>query len=62
MPQTPPIHESILRPGAAKVHRRKQRLIEFTHSSTRATMLMVGAALLAFLVENIESMKDKYAY
>ena len=52
MPQTPPIHESILRPGAAKVHRRKQRLIEFTHSSTRATMLMVGAALLAFVIEN----------
>ena len=52
MAHVPQIHEGILKPGAVKVRRGKQRLVEFPHSSTRATMLMVGAALVAFLIEN----------
>ncbi len=34
-------------------YRRKMRLIEFTHSSTRATVLMVAAALVALFIENV---------
>ncbi|KFI97353.1 Na+/H+ antiporter NhaA [Bifidobacterium stellenboschense] len=52
MTSHPPIHEGILEPGAVRIHKGKRRLIRFTHSSTRATMLMVGAALAAFLIEN----------
>ena len=52
MTQPAQIHEDILKPGAVRVRRGKQRFVEFTHSSTRATMLMVGAALLAFVIEN----------
>lgn len=33
-------------------HRRKRKFLEFTHSSTRATMLMLAAAVAAFVVEN----------
>ena len=46
------ITERIVEPKARKAHRRKRKLLEFTHSSTRATMLMVGAALAAFAIEN----------
>ena len=33
-------------------HRRKRKLLEFTHSSTRATMLMLAAAVAALVIEN----------
>ncbi|PJM74363.1 Na+/H+ antiporter NhaA [Bifidobacterium simiarum] len=52
MTSSPQIHEGILEPGVVKVHRGKRRLIEFTHSSTKATLLMVFAALAAFAIEN----------
>lgn len=44
--------ERILEPSVQRHHRRKRKLIELTHSSTRATMLMLAAALLALIVEN----------
>lgn len=41
-------------PGEGRgAYRRKMRLIEFTHSSTRATVLMVAAALVALFIENV---------
>ena len=46
------ITERIVEPEARQEHRRKTKLLEFTHSSTRATMLMVIAALAAFAIEN----------
>lgn len=33
-------------------HKRKRKLVEFTHSSTYATILMVSGALIAFIVAN----------
>lgn len=44
--------ESIFEPEVRKHHRRKKKLLEFTHSSTRATMIMLGAAVLALIIEN----------
>lgn len=44
--------ERILEPSVQRHHRRKRKVLEFTHSSTRATMLMLGAAILAVVVEN----------
>ena len=38
--------ERILEPEVRRHHRRKRKLLEFTHSSTRATMLMLAAAEL----------------
>lgn len=52
MPGRHHITEAILEPEARKQHRRKRKFLEFTHSSTRATMLMVAAALVAFAIEN----------
>lgn len=46
------INESLIEPEARRAQRRKHKFLEFTHSSTRATMLMVAAALLAFAIEN----------
>ena len=39
--------ERILEPEVRRHHRRKRKLLEFTHSSTRATMLMLAAAVAA---------------
>ena len=44
--------ESIFEPEVHKHHRRRKKLLEFTHSSTRATMIMLGAAVLALIIEN----------
>ncbi len=44
--------ERILEPEVRRHHRRKRKLLEFTHSSTRATMLMLLAAILALVIEN----------
>lgn len=44
--------ERILEPEVRKHHRRRRKLLEFTHSSTRATMLMLAAAILALIIEN----------
>ena len=44
--------ERILEPEVRRHHRRKRKLLEFTHSSTRATMLMLAAAVAAFAIEN----------
>lgn len=44
--------ERILEPEVLKHHQRKRKILEFTHSSTRATMLMLGAAILALIIEN----------
>ncbi|WP_207760013.1 Na+/H+ antiporter NhaA [Bifidobacterium primatium] len=52
MTSGPQIHEGILEPGAINIHKGKRRLIELTHSSTKATILMVSAALAAFAIEN----------
>ncbi|WP_204314005.1 MULTISPECIES: Na+/H+ antiporter NhaA [Bifidobacterium] len=52
MTSSPQIHEGILEPGVINIHKGKRRLIEFTHSSTKATILMVFAALAAFAIEN----------
>lgn len=42
----------IFEPEVRGHHRRKRKLVEFTHSSTRATMLMLAAALAALVIEN----------
>ena len=44
--------ERILEPEVRRHHRRKRKLLEFTHSSTRATMLMLAAAVAALVIEN----------
>ena len=44
--------ERILEPEVRRHHHRKRKLLEFTHSSTRATMLMLAAAVAAFVIEN----------
>lgn len=57
--ETPPRSGSGLTPEVVVpdrelgAYRRKMRLIEFTHSSTRATVLMVAAALVALFIENV---------
>ena len=45
--------ERILEPEVRRHHRRKRKLLEFTHSSTRATMLMLAAAVAALVIENL---------
>ena len=44
--------ERILEPEVRHHHRRRRKLLEFTHSSTRATMLMLVAAVAALVIEN----------
>ena len=44
--------ERILEPEVRPHHRRRRKLLEFTHSSTRATMLMLVAAVAALVIEN----------
>ncbi len=44
--------ERILEPEVRGHHRRRRKLLEFTHSSTRATMLMLAAAVAALVIEN----------
>ena len=44
--------ERILEPEVRHHHRRRRKLLEFTHSSTRATMLMLVAAVAAHVIEN----------
>lgn len=44
--------EGILEPEVRQHHRRKRKFLEFTHSSTRATMLMLAAAVVALVIEN----------
>ena len=44
--------ERILEPEVRRHHRRKRKLLEFTHSSTRATMLRLAAAVAALVIEN----------
>lgn len=45
--------EIILEPGVYGHHRRKKKVLEFAHSSTQATMMMVAAAFLALVIANI---------
>jgi len=54
--------EPILEPSVLKRHRRKKKLLEFTHSSTLATILMVSAAFLAIILENIPSLPSLYTF
>ncbi len=51
-PGRPLATAEIFEPEVRRHHRRKRKLVEFTHSSTRATMLMLAAALAAFVIEN----------
>lgn len=44
--------ERILEPEVRHHHRRKRKFLEFTHSSTRATMFMLAAAVAALVIEN----------
>ena len=50
--------ERILEPEVRHHHRRKRKFLEFTHSSTRATMLMLAAAVAAFVIENTPILPD----
>ena len=50
-PAVPPTLQ-ILEPEVRKHHRRKRKLLEFTHSSTKATMIMLAAAVAAIVIEN----------
>ena len=54
--------EPILEPTVIKRHRRKKRLLEFTHSSTRSTIIMVSAAFLAIILENIPGLPSLYTF
>jgi len=54
--------EPILEPEVVKRHRRKRRLLEFTHSSTRSTIIMVSAAFLAIILENIPGLPSLYTF
>ena len=51
-PAERPLHEDILEPEVKKIHARKRKVLRFTHSTTKATMLMVAAAAAAFIIEN----------
>ena len=44
--------ERILEPEVRRHHRRRGKFLEFTHSSTKATMLMLAAAVAALVIEN----------
>ncbi len=44
--------EAVVSGGGRKAYRRSVRLAEFAHSSTRATVVMVVAALAALVIEN----------
>ena len=44
--------ERILEPEVRRHHQRRRKLLEFTHSSTKATMLMLAAAVAALVIEN----------
>lgn len=44
--------ERVLEPEVRKQHERRRKILEFTHSSTRATMLMLFAAIAALAIEN----------
>ena len=54
--------EPILEPAVRKIHRGKRKLLEFTHSSTRSTIIMVSAALLAIVLENIPGLPSLYTF
>lgn len=50
-PSVPPTMQ-VFEPEVRKHHRRKRKLLEFTHSSTKATMIMLAAAVVAIIIEN----------
>lgn len=51
-PNPPLATAEIFEPEVRRQQRRKRKLVEFTHSSTRATMVMLAAAVAAFVIEN----------
>ncbi len=47
------MEEEILEKDGQRIARQRKKLFEFTHSSTRSTIVMLCAALAALLIENI---------